>query len=178
MPNPRGIGGFEKGSSGNLGGRPKQRPFREALLAEAALADAGNLSKAPKGSLRWIARQLPERAGKETAAMREIANRLDGPPEAPPQVEVSGDKPVTSVEVTFVVPGTKPNGTAGGVRRGQRSSRAGRRRKRRPDLRARLQTDVRDSCARCRASLRCNQVPRPDDGVLLAFQSGTVRLCL
>ena len=37
---------------------------------------------------------------------------------------------------------------------------------------------VRDSRARCRASLRCNQVPRPDDRLLLAFQSGTVRLCL
>jgi hypothetical protein len=74
------------------------------LLAEAARAEEGKLSKAPKGSLRWIARQLLERAGKETAAAREIANRLDGPPEPPPEVDVSSDNPVTSVQVTFVVP--------------------------------------------------------------------------
>jgi hypothetical protein len=35
---------------------------------------------APKGSLRYIARQLLNRAGEETAAAREIGDRLDGRP--------------------------------------------------------------------------------------------------
>ena len=56
-----------------------------------------------------------------------------------------------------------------GVGRGRQSSRAGGRRSRRPDLRARLQSDVRESGAQCCASFRCNQVPRPDDAVLLAL---------
>ena len=36
----------------------------------------------------------------------------------------------------------------------------------------------RTSSARCRAPLRWNQVPRPDDGILLALEGGTVRLRL
>lgn len=47
---------------------------------EAALADEGNETPAKKGSLRWIARQLLERAGEETAAAREVGDRLDGKP--------------------------------------------------------------------------------------------------
>ena len=49
---------------------------------------------------------------------------------------------------------------------------------RRADLRAWLQADIRDSRSRCRASRRRHQIPRPDDGVLLAVQSGVVRLRL
>jgi hypothetical protein len=66
-----------------MAGRPpgslnKDKPFRDALRMEAALAEQGQESPAPKGSLRWIARQMLERAGQETAAGKEIADRLDG----------------------------------------------------------------------------------------------------
>ena len=64
---------------GRPAGSPnKDKPFREALRIEAALAEKGKPCEAPKGSLRWIARQALERAGLETAAQREIADRLDG----------------------------------------------------------------------------------------------------
>jgi hypothetical protein len=71
---------FAKGQSGNPGGEWKDKPFRRALLMEAKLAEKGQESPAPKGSLRYIARQLLNRAGEETAAAREIGDRLDGRP--------------------------------------------------------------------------------------------------
>lgn len=55
---------------------------------EAGLAEAGDETPAKKGSLRWIARQLLERAGDETAAAREVGDRLDGKPAQ--SVEMSG----------------------------------------------------------------------------------------
>jgi hypothetical protein len=66
-------------------GRPagstnKDKPFRDALRMEAAAAEAGEECVAPKGSLRWIARQLLNRAGEETAGAREVGDRLDGKP--------------------------------------------------------------------------------------------------
>lgn len=61
-----------------IGSQNKDKPFREALRIEAALADAGKRSPAKKGSLRWIVRRMLERAGDETNAAREIADRLDG----------------------------------------------------------------------------------------------------
>ena len=41
-----------------------------------------------------------------------------------------------------------------------------------------FKTHVRDGGARCRAALRRHQIPRPDDGVLLAVQGGLLRLRL
>src|SRR5215813_6668629 len=68
-----------------LAGRPrgspnKDKPVRDALRLEAALAAEGKKCNAPEGSLRHAARQLLIRAGKETAAFREIGDRLDGRP--------------------------------------------------------------------------------------------------
>ena len=67
---------FEKGKSGNPGGRPKEKPFAEALRME--LAAAGKDHKA----LRLIARNLIALACKDEAtampAIREIADRMDG----------------------------------------------------------------------------------------------------
>jgi hypothetical protein len=56
-------------------GRPKgspnkDKPFKEALLLEAALAEDGEESPAHKGSLRWIARRLLERSGDDTQCLR------------------------------------------------------------------------------------------------------------
>jgi len=74
-------------------GRPagsanKDKPFREAIRMEMLLAADGKECEAPKGSLRWIARQLLNRAGDETAAAREIGDRLDG---KPAQAIIGGD---------------------------------------------------------------------------------------
>lgn len=67
---------FEPGQSGNPGGRPKTKPFRDALMMEAKLAEDGEACFAPKGSLRWNARQLLDQG--DVQAIREIADRLDG----------------------------------------------------------------------------------------------------
>jgi hypothetical protein len=67
----------------------KQKPYRDALMMEAALAEQGEASPAPKGSLRWIARQQLERAGEDTSAAKEIADRLDG---KVPQAVVGDDE--------------------------------------------------------------------------------------
>jgi hypothetical protein len=76
---------------------------------EAALAAEGKECKAPKGSLRHAARQLLIRAGEETAAFREVGDRLDG---KPAQAIIGGedsDNPiamqVTAIEHTIVQPG-------------------------------------------------------------------------
>lgn len=66
----------------------KDKPYRDALRMEAALAEEGDESPAKKGSLRWIARQLLNRAGDETAAAREVGDRLDG---KPAQAIIGGD---------------------------------------------------------------------------------------
>ncbi|MGY3535395.1 DUF5681 domain-containing protein [Bradyrhizobium sp. USDA 4452] len=66
---------FEKGKSGNPGGRKKEKPFADALRME--LADAGEDSKA----LRAIARKVIKRAeAGDLAAASFIADRLDGKP--------------------------------------------------------------------------------------------------
>lgn len=67
---------FQPGQSGNPGGRAKARPFRDALMMECKSAENEEPCIAPKGSLRWNARQLLERG--ETVAIRELADRLDG----------------------------------------------------------------------------------------------------
>lgn len=67
---------FQPGQSGNPGGRPKSKPFKECLIVEAEAAANGEECKAYKGSLRWNARQLLEKG--DTAAIKEIADRLDG----------------------------------------------------------------------------------------------------
>ena len=61
-------------------GQQRDKPFRDAIRMESALAEEGKETPANKGSLRWIARQLLNRAGEETAAAREVGDRLDGKP--------------------------------------------------------------------------------------------------
>jgi hypothetical protein len=56
--------------------KAKKARFRDALRIEMAAAEQGQPCPAPKGSLRWNARQLLERG--DPAAIREIADRLDG----------------------------------------------------------------------------------------------------
>jgi hypothetical protein len=63
---------------GNKFGGRHEKPFRDALRMEVALAERGEPTPAKKGSLRHAARQLLFRAGEDTAACREVADRLDG----------------------------------------------------------------------------------------------------
>lgn len=70
------AGQFQSGQSGNPGGRPKAKPFKEALLMEAMSAERGEQCEAKPGSLRWNARQLLEKG--DVPAIREIADRIDG----------------------------------------------------------------------------------------------------
>lgn len=67
-------------AKGNPLGQIRAKPFREALRMEAALAENGEETPAHKGSLRYIARQLLYRGGEETAAAKEVGDRLDGKP--------------------------------------------------------------------------------------------------
>lgn len=66
---------FKPGVSGNPGGRPKTRPFADALRAELeAAGDDGEV-------LRLIAAKLIEDAKSgNLAAVKELADRLDGKP--------------------------------------------------------------------------------------------------
>jgi hypothetical protein len=105
MPNPRGKGGFKTGESGNPGGRPRAKPFRAALLAE--IAKGGDDPMA----LRKVARALLRKGSSgDVSAIRELANRLDGPPEALPDFFVSADSAgkMTSLQVSFVSPPRYP----------------------------------------------------------------------
>jgi hypothetical protein len=74
---------------------------------EAALAEQGEDTPAHPGSLRFIARELLKRAGVETAAAREIGDRLDG---KPAQAIIGGEdddpavKTITKIELVGVRP--------------------------------------------------------------------------
>ena len=59
-------------------GQQRDKPFRDALRMEVALAERREPTPAPPGSLRSIARNLLDRADKCTLAAREVADRLDG----------------------------------------------------------------------------------------------------
>jgi hypothetical protein len=64
---------FAKGQSGNPGGRPKDKPFADALRMELMAAGADHRA------LRKIARALIAKAEDgDLPAIREIADRLDG----------------------------------------------------------------------------------------------------
>lgn len=69
-------------------GQQRDKPFRDALRMEALLAENGEETPAKPGSLRFIARSLLIRAGVETAAAREVGDRLDG---KPAQAVIGGD---------------------------------------------------------------------------------------
>lgn len=88
----------------NPRGQQRDKPFRDALRMEAALAESGEESPAKRGSLRWIARQMLIRAGEETAAAREVGDRLDG---KPAQAIIGGeedDPPIKVSRIELVAP--------------------------------------------------------------------------
>jgi hypothetical protein len=64
----------------NPRGQQRDKPVRDALRIEAALLESGEETPAMPGSLRYSARQMLIRAGADTQAFREVADRLDGKP--------------------------------------------------------------------------------------------------
>src|SRR6185503_16415289 len=84
-------------------GQQRDKPFRDALRIEATLAESGEETPAHNGSLRWIARKLLERAGDETAAAREVGDRLDGKP-AQAIVGDDGQDPISVRTIITGVP--------------------------------------------------------------------------
>jgi hypothetical protein len=86
----------------NPRGQQRDKPFRDAIRMEAALAEEGNESPAQPGSLRYIARQLLIRAAQETAAAKEIGDRLDGRPAQ--AIVGDGDADPVSMVITWQKP--------------------------------------------------------------------------
>lgn len=87
---------FEPGKSGNPGGKPKTKPFKDALMIEALSAEREEACAAPVGSLRWNARQLLTKG--DVASIREIADRLDG---KVPQGVIGGDEDDNPIGIVF-----------------------------------------------------------------------------
>lgn len=84
---------FAPGQSGNPGGRPKTKPFHEALLMEALSAEKGEPCQALPGSLRWNARQLLDKGDVQT--IKELADRFDGKvPQQLQHADNTGDGPL------------------------------------------------------------------------------------
>jgi hypothetical protein len=82
-------------------GRPpgslnKDKPFRDAIRMEAVALEAGEECVAPKGSLRYIARQLLLRACEDTPSSREVGDRLDG---KPAQAIIGGEDDATPIQM-------------------------------------------------------------------------------
>ena len=105
-----------------MAGRPKgvpnkDKPFRDALRIEAALAEGGEDTPAKPGTIRYAARELLKRAAVDTASFREAADRLDG---KVPQAIVGDDeeppvRTVTRIERAIIDPGNPADRDAEGV---------------------------------------------------------------
>lgn len=92
---------YQPGESGNPGGRPKHKPFQEALRMEALAAERGEPCEARPGSLRWNARQLLEKG--DVQSIKELADRMDG--KVPQAVVGDNDHDPVKLIVTGVVRG-------------------------------------------------------------------------
>lgn len=79
-------------------GQQRDKPFRDALNMEARLAADGKECEAPKGSLRWNARQLLERG--DPVAIRELADRLDGRVPQSHEHAGAGGGPIQTLDMT------------------------------------------------------------------------------
>ncbi|WP_050384561.1 DUF5681 domain-containing protein [Bradyrhizobium pachyrhizi] len=95
---------FEKGKSGNPGGRKKEKPFADALRVELAA-----VSDQDSRGLRAIARKVIKRAeAGDLAAASFIADRLDGKPAV--AIENGEDGPFETVSRIELVAAAFPDG--------------------------------------------------------------------
>lgn len=86
---------------GRPAGSPnKDKPYRDALRIEAKLAEDGVDTPALPGSLRFIARKQLMRAADDTAAAKEVADRLDG---KVPQGVIGGDEDDPAVNLHHTI---------------------------------------------------------------------------
>lgn len=91
---------FQPGQSGNPTGRPKERPFRDALMI--ALKEDEEETTPTRGTkLRAVANRLVKEAiSGDVAAAKEIADRVDG---KVPQAQIhQGDEDGGPVRVTKI----------------------------------------------------------------------------
>lgn len=107
---------FQPGQSGNPGGRPKEKPIRDALRMELAAAELGDAAVPKMGSIRALARAMIEKAQSgDVPAFNSIADRLEG---KVPQGIIGDDEhdPVRLVQriERIIVHPTNPD--SGGVR--------------------------------------------------------------
>lgn len=95
---------FQPGQSGNPEGARSTKPFRDALRMEMLAAERGEECFAPKGSLRWNARQLLERG--QVDAIKELADRLDG---KVPQAVTSSEAFASPINILMQIFEANPN---------------------------------------------------------------------
>jgi hypothetical protein len=86
----------------------KAKPYRAALMLELAAAESGNpMPEVPPNSLRAIVRgHLVKAAEKDMAAIKELADRLDG---KVPQI-VAGDDEADPITLRTIVTGVPRKG--------------------------------------------------------------------
>lgn len=88
---------FQKGQSGNPGGRPKERPWRDALREEIekAASEETNASKLQEMAKKVVAMALEG----DIHAIREIGDRLEGKPSQ----EIINDADTTADQIKQIL---------------------------------------------------------------------------
>lgn len=102
---------FEKGQSGNPGGRPKEKAFADALRL--AVNEETEIDGVKTKKLRHIANRLvAEALAGESWAVQQVADRLDG---KPAQAVIGGDEDDPAISLLHriervIVDPSNPNG--------------------------------------------------------------------
>lgn len=103
---------FQKGKSGNPGGKRKQTQFLDALNMEIAASDGR--------ALRSIASKLLEKAMEgDMQAIKEVADRLDGKPVQTTDLNVNDNRPLADFTRQELAEFLNNAGTGGGGTAGE-----------------------------------------------------------
>lgn len=95
---------FAPGKSGNPGGRPKEKPWRDAIRKALARAEDVGDEKRKLANLAW--KLLENAANGDLSALKELGDRLDG---KVPQT-IAGDDDLDPVTVRTIVTGVPRSG--------------------------------------------------------------------